>query len=69
MHPYITLAIAEQRNADMRSWAATWRLAKAIRAGADRSRAQEVPAADCVPGAPGQRDGFDSARPLASSRR
>ena len=69
MHPYITLAIAEQRIADMRSWAAARGLAKAIKAGPGRSRTQRLPAADRVPDVSRARDDGNSARPLASSRR
>ena len=69
MHPYITLAIAEQRVADMRSQAAAGRLAKAIKARAAGSRAQRIPAADRAPDVLLERDDCNSARPLASSRR
>lgn len=70
MHPYITLAIAEQRSADMRSRAAAWRLAKAIKAGAARSRReQRLLAADRASEVPRMREDISSTRPLASSRR
>jgi hypothetical protein len=69
MNPYITLAIAEQRNADMRCRAAAHRLAKAIRAGADRSDAQLFPAAECLPEVSRHRDDLTAGRPLAGSRR
>ena len=45
MHPYITLAIAEQRVADMRSHAAARRLAKAIKADAARVSRTAAPGA------------------------
>lgn len=69
MHPYITLAIAEQRIAEMRCQAATRRLAKAIKASAARSTAQRLPAPARAPEVLGERDDRNSARPLASSRR
>jgi len=69
MHPYITLAIAEQRVADMRSHAATRRLAKAIKANAARSRVQRLPADDRATEVPVVHDDRNPARPLASSRR
>jgi hypothetical protein len=69
MHPYISLAIAEQRAADMRADAAARRLARAIKAGAAKSRTRKLRARGSGPEVPRQRDDSAPARPLASSRR
>jgi hypothetical protein len=69
MNPYIALALAEQRNAEMRSRAAARRLAKAIKAEKGRSRTQLPLVVDCISEMPRQSDNPAAARPLASSRR
>jgi hypothetical protein len=69
MNPYIALAVAEQRNAEMRSQAAARRLARAIKAKKSRSRAQVPRVADCISEMPMASDDSTAARPLVSSRR
>ncbi len=69
MNPYITLAIAEQRSADMRSRAAVRALAKTIKAEQVRSRVPRLRAADRISEMPRECDSSDAARPLAHSGR
>jgi hypothetical protein len=69
MNPYITLAIAEQRSADMRSRAAARALAKTIKAERVRSRVPRLRAADCISEMPRESDSSTAARPLAHSGR
>jgi hypothetical protein len=69
MNPYITLAIAEQRNADMRARAAARTLTKAVKVEQRRSRVQRLRAADCPSEMPRESDSSAAARPMAHSGR
>ena len=69
MNPYITLAIAEQRSAEMRSRAAARALAKTIKAEQVRSRVPRLRAAEGISEMPAESDSSTAARPLAHSGR
>ena len=69
MNPYISLAIAEQRSAEMRSRAAVRALAKTAKAEKARSRVARLTAADCTSEMPKESDSSAPARPLAHSGR